>query len=50
LLLFACALLAAGCAHGNSDASDDHSHRHHGHREKGGEQSFTSPSSSPGSF
>jgi len=51
LLLFACALLAAGCAHDGSDASDDHPHHHGGHRGGGGgEQSFTSPSPSPGVF
>jgi hypothetical protein len=48
LLLFACALLAAGCAHDASDGSEDHPHHHRGHR--GGEQSFTSPSPSPGGF
>jgi len=51
LLLFACALLAAGCAHDGSDASDERPHHHGGHRGgRGGEQSFTNPSPSPASF
>jgi hypothetical protein len=51
LLLFSCALLAAGCAHDGSDASDEHPHHHGGHRGgRGGEQSFTNPSPSPSGF
>jgi len=51
LLLFACALLAAGCAHDGSDASDEHPHHHGGHRAgRGGEQSFSNPSASPSGF
>jgi hypothetical protein len=51
LLLFACALLAAGCAHDGSDASDEHPHHHGGHRGgRGGEQSFTNPSPTPSGF
>src|ERR1700739_3150902 len=48
LILLACALLAAGCAHDRDASSDseDHPSRHHGHR--GGGQSFTSPSPSGG--
>jgi hypothetical protein len=51
LLLFACALLAAGCAHDSSDTSDEHPHHHGGHRGgRGGGQSFTNPSPSPSGF
>jgi hypothetical protein len=51
LLLFACALLAAGCANDGSDASDEHPHHHGGHRGgRGGEQSFTNPSPTPSGF
>jgi hypothetical protein len=51
LLLFTCALLAAGCANDGSDASDDHPHHHGGHRGgRGGEQSFTNPSPTPSGF
>jgi hypothetical protein len=51
LLLFACALLAAGCAHDGSDASDERPHHHGGHRGgRGGGQSFTNPSPSPSAF
>jgi hypothetical protein len=52
LLLFACALLAAGCAHDGSDASDEHPHHHGGHRggRGGGGQSFTNPSPTPSGF
>jgi len=32
LLLFVCALLAAGCANDGSDASDEHPHHQGGHR------------------
>jgi len=51
LLLFAFALLAAGCAHDGSDASDERPHHHGGHRGgRGGEQSFTNPSPTPSGF
>jgi hypothetical protein len=51
LLLFACALLAAGCTHDDSNASEEHPHHHGGHRGgRGGEESFNSPSPSPGGF
>jgi len=51
LLFFACALLAAGCAHDGSDASDEHPHHHGGHRGgRGGGQGFTNPSPSPSGF
>jgi hypothetical protein len=48
LLLFACALLAAGCANDGSDASDEHPHHHGGHGGgRGGGQGFTNPSPTP---
>jgi hypothetical protein len=51
LLLFACALLVAGCAHDGSDASDERPHHHGGHRGgRGGGQGFTNPSPSPSGF
>jgi hypothetical protein len=50
-LLFACALLAAGCTNDGSDASDEHPHHHGGHRGgRGGEQGFTNPSPTPSGF
>jgi len=51
VLLFACALLAAGCTNDSSDASDERPHHHGGHRGgRGGEQSFTNPSPTPSGF
>jgi len=50
LFLFACALLAAGCTHDDSNASEDHPHHHGGHRGGGEGQSFANPSPSPGGF
>jgi hypothetical protein len=51
LLLFGCALLAAGCANDGSDPSDEHPHHHGGHRGgREGGQSFTNPSPLPSGF
>jgi hypothetical protein len=51
LVLFACALPAAGCANDGSDASDTHPHHHGGHRGgRGGGQGFINPSPTPSGF
>ena len=58
LILFACALLAVGCAHhrDSTSADPDHPRRHFGHRsgeletETETTTSFASPSPSPGRF
>jgi len=50
LLLFACALLAAGCAHDSSDNSQDRPHRHHGGHRGGETESFANPTPSSSGF